>query len=104
MVHHLETTGVPRRRILLMGRSLGASVGLLALVELEREGRGPLAGIIWEARSASSRDFAERLVRDRRTAGGMCSRPPSAPRRPSQRDAWADTRPRTRTFCAARKG
>jgi hypothetical protein len=63
MVHHLEASGVPRRRIVLLGRSLGASVGLLALAELEREGRGPLAGIIWEGAPASSRSFAERLVR-----------------------------------------
>ena len=46
-----------------MGRSLGASVGLLALADLEREGRGPLAGLVWEGAPASSRSFAERLVR-----------------------------------------
>jgi hypothetical protein len=63
MVHALEASGVPRRHIVLMGRSLGASVGLLALARLEREGRGPLGGIIWEGAPASSRDFAERLVR-----------------------------------------
>ncbi|HJV49421.1 MAG TPA: hypothetical protein VJ549_09120 [Geothrix sp.] len=63
MVHHLEASGIPRRHILLLGRSLGASVGLLALADLEREGRGPLAGIIWEGAPASSRSFAERLVR-----------------------------------------
>lgn len=63
VVHHLEAGGLPRQRILLMGRSLGASVGLLALADLEREGRGPLAGIIWEGAPASSRSFAERLVR-----------------------------------------
>ncbi len=63
IVHRLEAEGVPRNRILLMGRSLGASVGLMALADLEREGRGPLAGIIWEGAPASSRDFAERLVR-----------------------------------------
>jgi pimeloyl-ACP methyl ester carboxylesterase len=63
MVHHLEASGIERRRILLLGRSLGASVGLLALAHLEREGRGPLAGFIWEGAPASSRSFAERLVR-----------------------------------------
>lgn len=63
MVHRLEASGTPRNRILLMGRSLGASVGLLALAHLEREGKGPLAGFIWEGAPASSRDFAERLVR-----------------------------------------
>jgi len=63
VVHHLESSGIPRSRILLLGRSLGASVGLLALTELEREGKGPLAGIIWEGAPASSRSFAERLVR-----------------------------------------
>lgn len=63
MVHHLEASGVERHRILLLGRSLGASVGLLALADLEREGRGPLAGLIWEGAPASSRSFAERLVR-----------------------------------------
>ena len=63
IVHHLEDSGLPRRRILLMGRSLGASVGLLALADLEREGRGPLAGLVWEGAPASSRSFAERLVR-----------------------------------------
>jgi pimeloyl-ACP methyl ester carboxylesterase len=63
IVRHLESTGVPRNRIILMGRSLGASVGLLALAELEADGRGPLSGIIWEGAPASSRDFGERLVR-----------------------------------------
>ena len=63
IVHHLEATGTPRRKIVLLGRSLGASVGLLALADLEREGRGPLAGLIWEGAPASSRGFAERLVR-----------------------------------------
>jgi hypothetical protein len=63
IVHGLEAEGTPRDRILLMGRSLGASVGLLALAQLEREGRGPLGGFIWEGAPASSRDFAERLVR-----------------------------------------
>jgi hypothetical protein len=63
VVHHLETAGIPRRRILLMGRSLGASVGMLALADLEREGRGGLAGFIWEGAPASSQSFAERLVR-----------------------------------------
>lgn len=69
MVHHLEAAGLPRRRILLMGRSLGASVGLLALADLEREGRGPLGGIIWEGAPAGSRSFAERLVRGPRDRG-----------------------------------
>ncbi|WP_316415581.1 alpha/beta hydrolase [Mesoterricola silvestris] len=63
VVHALEARGYPRGRILLLGRSLGASVGLLALAQLEKEGRGPLGGIIWEGAPASSRDFAERLVR-----------------------------------------
>lgn len=63
MVHHLEACGVPRRRILLLGRSLGASVGLLALAALEREAKGPLAGIVWEGAPASTRSFAEGLVR-----------------------------------------
>jgi len=62
-VHALEAAGTPRSHILLMGRSLGASIGLLALARLEREGRGPLGGFIWEGAPASSRDFAERLVR-----------------------------------------
>ena len=63
MVHALEADGTPGNRILLMGRSLGASIGILALAQLEREGHGPLAGIIWEGAPASSRDFAERLIR-----------------------------------------
>lgn len=63
VVHRLEAEGTPRNRILLMGRSLGASVGLLALARLEAEGKGPLAGFIWEGPPLSSRDFAERLVR-----------------------------------------
>ena len=63
VVHHLESTGTPRKRILMMGRSLGASVGLLALQALEGEGKGPLGGIVWEGAPLSSRDFAERLVR-----------------------------------------
>jgi hypothetical protein len=63
VIHDLEGQGVPRRKIVLMGRSLGASVGILALIKLEREHQGPLGGIIWEGAPASSRDFAERLVR-----------------------------------------
>lgn len=63
VVHHLEASGIPRKHIVLLGRSLGASVGLLALADLECEGKGPLAGIIWEGAPASSRSFAERLVR-----------------------------------------
>jgi len=63
LVHHLEASGTPRSRIILMGRSLGASVGLLALSRLEADGRGPLGGLIWEGAPASSRDFGERLVR-----------------------------------------
>ena len=63
VVHHLETQGWRRDQILLMGRSLGASVGLLALTQLESEGHGPLAGIIWEGAPASSRGFGEALVR-----------------------------------------
>jgi len=63
MVHALEAQGYARNRILLMGRSLGASVGILALARLEAEGRGPLGGIVWEGAPLSSRDFAERLVR-----------------------------------------
>lgn len=65
-VHALEARGLPRNRIVLMGRSLGASVGLLALAKLEREGKGPLGGIVWEGAPASSRDFGERLVRGSR--------------------------------------
>ena len=63
VVHHLEAQGFPRGRILLLGRSLGASVGLLALAKLEAEDQGPLAGLIWEGAPASSRSFGERLVR-----------------------------------------
>lgn len=63
IVRHLEARGTPRNCILLVGRSLGASVGLLALQTLEQDGGGPLGGIIWEGAPLSSRDFAERLVR-----------------------------------------
>ena len=63
VVHHLETQGWRRNQILLMGRSLGASVGLLALVQLESDGHGPLAGVIWEGAPPSSRSFGEALVR-----------------------------------------
>lgn len=63
MVHGLEAQGFARNRILLMGRSLGATLGLLALADLEAEGRGPLGGFIWEGAPLGSRDFAERLVR-----------------------------------------
>ncbi len=62
VIHALEARGIPRNRILLAGRSLGASVGLLALARLESEG-SPLGGILWEGAPASSRDFGERLVR-----------------------------------------
>jgi len=63
IVHALEASGMPRAHIVLMGRSLGASVGILALTQLEAEGRGPLGGIIWEGAPASSRSFAECVVR-----------------------------------------
>ncbi len=63
MVHHLESRGMPRNRILLMGRSLGATVGLLALGKLESEPAGALGGFVWEGAPLGSRDFAERLVR-----------------------------------------
>lgn len=63
IVHHLEAQGLHRSRIILMGRSLGASVGLLALARLEGEGRGPLGGLIWEGAPEGSRSFGERLVR-----------------------------------------
>lgn len=63
VVRHLESQGWRRNRILLMGRSLGALVGLLALVQLEADGHGPLAGMIWEGAPASSRSFGEALVR-----------------------------------------
>lgn len=63
MVHTLEARGIPRNRIVLMGRSLGATVGLLALAQLETEPAGALGGIIWEGAPLGSRDFAERLVR-----------------------------------------
>jgi dienelactone hydrolase len=63
VVHRLEARGWKRTQIVMMGRSLGASVGLLALATLERESRGAMGGFIWEGAPASSRDFAERLVR-----------------------------------------
>lgn len=63
MVHHLETLGWQRQQILLMGRSLGASMGLLAIGKLEAEGKGALGGLIWEGAPASSRSFGEALVR-----------------------------------------
>lgn len=63
VVHALEAQGWARNRILLLGRSLGASVGILATAALEAEGRGPLGGLIWEGAPLGSRDFAERLVR-----------------------------------------
>lgn len=66
IVHHLEASGIPRKRVILMGRSLGASIGLLALAKLEAEGSGPLGGLIWEGAPASSQDFADRLVRGTR--------------------------------------
>jgi hypothetical protein len=110
IVHGLEAQGTPRGRILLMGRSLGASVGLLALARLEREGRGPLGGIIWEGAPASSRDFAEpwpaawpgsRGATARRTP--TCWRGPGAWRWP--RRASASSPPRTgwrRPRCSGR--
>ncbi len=63
MVHALEARGWPRNRIHIIGRSLGASVGLLALAKLETEGGGPLGGFIWEGAPLGARDFAERLIR-----------------------------------------
>jgi pimeloyl-ACP methyl ester carboxylesterase len=85
MVHRLEATGWPRNRILLMGRSLGASVGLLALAKLEAEGHGPLAGLVWEGAPLGSRDFAERLVRGPKDRAWHVLAPPIG----AMASAWA---------------
>lgn len=85
VVHRLEAEGTPRNRILLMGRSLGASVGLIALQRLEAEGKGPLAGIVWEGPPISSRDFAERLVRGPRDRWWHVLAPPIG----AMASAWA---------------
>lgn len=47
VVRSLEAEGVPRRRIVLAGWSMGAAVALLALEDLERQG-GPLGGALLE--------------------------------------------------------
>lgn len=64
IVRHMEQQGMDRKKIVIVGRSLGASVGLLALAELEKE--GPLGGFIWEGAPKSSRSFAENLVRGKK--------------------------------------
>ncbi len=63
MVHHLESRGWRRDQILLMGRSLGASVGLLALGRLGPEVPGPPGGRARAGPPAPSRPCGERLVR-----------------------------------------
>jgi len=50
----LEAEGVPRQRIVLAGWSMGASVALLALQDLEIEG-GPLGGALLECPFADMR-------------------------------------------------
>jgi hypothetical protein len=93
IVHHLEDRGIPRRQIVLLGRSLGASVGLLALADLEREGKGPLAGIIWEGAPASSRSFAERLVRGPRDRWWHVLAPPIGAMAASLAGRWGGYSP-----------
>ncbi|MBL0212068.1 MAG: hypothetical protein IPQ13_14330 [Holophagaceae bacterium] len=53
----LESQGIPRRRILIVGTSMGAGVGLLALADLEKSG-GPLAGALLESPYKDLRDSA----------------------------------------------
>lgn len=53
----LESQGLPRSNILIVGTSMGAGVGLLALAKLERTG-GPLAGALLESPYVDLRDAA----------------------------------------------
>lgn len=49
VINRLAAEGVPRKRILLVGTSQGAGVALLALEQVERDGRGPLGGALLES-------------------------------------------------------
>jgi pimeloyl-ACP methyl ester carboxylesterase len=53
----LESQGVPRSQILIVGMSMGAGVALLALADIERTGR-PLAGALLESPYRDLRDAA----------------------------------------------
>lgn len=49
VVNHLAAEGVPREKILVVGTSQGAGVALLALEQIEQDGRGMLGGALLES-------------------------------------------------------
>lgn len=58
----LESQGFPRRKILIVGTSMGAGVALLALADLERSGP-PLAGALLESPYLDLRDAARNHIK-----------------------------------------
>jgi pimeloyl-ACP methyl ester carboxylesterase len=62
VVHALESMGVPRQKMVLVGVSQSAGASLLALKELESEG-APLAGALLESPWKDFRDAARNHVR-----------------------------------------
>ncbi|HJW09459.1 MAG TPA: alpha/beta fold hydrolase [Holophagaceae bacterium] len=68
VVHFIEAQGIPRQRVLMVGVSQGAGVGLLALAELEKEG-APLGGALLESPYRDLADAASNHLRG--TIGGL---------------------------------
>ncbi len=58
----LESQGISRRRILMVGTSMGAGVALLALAKLEQSGE-PLAGALLESPFIDLRDAARNHIK-----------------------------------------
>ncbi|NTV73648.1 MAG: alpha/beta hydrolase [Holophaga sp.] len=49
VLNRLAAEGVPREKMLLVGTSQGAGVALLALEQVEQDGKGPLGGALLES-------------------------------------------------------
>ena len=64
----LEGKGIPRSKILIVGTSMGAGVGLLALADLEQSGL-PLAGALLESPYRDLRDATRNHIKG--TLGGF---------------------------------
>ena len=64
----LESRGIPRSKILIVGTSMGAGVALLAMADLERNGP-PLAGALLESPYLDLRDAARNHIKG--TLGGF---------------------------------
>jgi len=74
VVQHLETTGTPRSRILIVAASQGAGVALLALSDLEKT-EGPLGGALLECPYRDLADAARNHVKGTLGAMAWLARP-----------------------------